>query len=106
MKITIFLCYNRALFLGKFNSLRLLLIDPPIRSLRTVRNYLITLYNRGEIKKLEKKTQIARAHGLPKIHKSYDMLPGFGPVVDTTNSPYYGIGKYLSSLLNPLTHND
>ena len=34
------------------------------------------------------------------------MRPGFGPVVDTTNSPYYGIGKYLSSLLNPLTHND
>ena len=34
------------------------------------------------------------------------MLPSYGPIVDTTNSPYYGIGKYLSSLLNPLTHND
>ena len=43
---------------------------------------------------------------MPKIHKSYDMLPSFRPKVDKTNTPHYGIGKYLSSLLNPLTHND
>ena len=57
--------------------------DPTIRSLRTVQNYLNTLYNRGETTELEKKemhpkfVQIARAHGLPKIHKSYDTLPSF-----------------------------
>ena len=57
--------------------------DPSIRNLRTVQNYLNTLYNRGEITELEKKemcpefVQIPRAHGLPKIHKSYDMLPSF-----------------------------
>ena len=55
---------------------------------------------------LTKFTQIARAHGLPKIHKSYDTLPSCRPIVDTTNTPYYGIDKYLSSLINPLPHND
>ena len=29
--------------------------DPTIRNLRTVQNYLNTLYNRGEITELEKK---------------------------------------------------
>ena len=86
--------------------------DPTIRNLRTVQNYLNTLCNRGEITELEKKemcpkfAQIVRTHGLPKIHKSSDMLPSFRPIVDTTNTPHYGIGKYLSSLLNPLTYND
>ena len=85
--------------------------DPTIRSLRTVQIYLNTLYNRGEITELEKKemcrkfAQIARAHCLPKSHKSYGTIPSFRPIVDTTNTPYYGISKYLSSLLNPLTDN-
>ena len=49
--------------------------DPTIGNLRTVQNYLNTLYNRSEITELEKKemrlkfAQIAGAHGLPKIHK-------------------------------------
>ena len=55
--------------------------DPTIRNLRTVKNYLNTLYNRVEITELEKKemrpkfAQIARAHCLTKIHNSYDTLP-------------------------------
>ena len=59
--------------------------DPTIRNLRTVQNYLntYTLCNRDEITGLEKKEmhpkfpQIAGAHGLPKIHKSYGTLPSF-----------------------------
>ena len=50
--------------------------------------------------------QIAKAHGLPKIHKTYDTLLSFQPIADTTNTPHYGIGKYLSVLLSPLTLND
>ena len=46
------------------------------------------------------------AHGLLKIHKSYDTIPSFRPIVDTANNPCYGIDKYLSNLLSPLTHND
>ena len=45
-------------------------------------------------------------HGTPKIHKTYELLPKFRPIIDTTGSPYHGVGKFLSSLLNPLTQND
>ena len=50
--------------------------------------------------------QIARTHGLPKIHKSYDTLPSFQTIVDKTNTLHYGIGKCLSCPLNPSIHND
>ena len=49
--------------------------------------------------------QIARAHGLPKTHKPFEYLPKFRPIINTTNTPYYGISKFLSNLLNPLTEN-
>ena len=45
-------------------------------------------------------------HELPKTHKAYANLPSFRPIIDTTSTPYYNIGKFLSSLLQPLTHND
>ncbi|XP_066924964.1 uncharacterized protein [Clytia hemisphaerica] len=53
-----------------------------------------------------KSARLGRAHGLPKIHKQYLNLPKFRPIVDTTGTPHYGIGKYLSSILNPLTRNE
>ena len=74
-------------------------------------NYLKTLCKRGEITESEKKAmrpkfaQIARAHGLPKAQKQFEHLPKFRPIIDTTNLPYYGISKFLSNLLNPLTEN-
>ena len=49
--------------------------------------------------------QIARAHGLPKTDKPFEHLPKFRPIINTTNTPYYGISKLLSNLLNPLTEN-
>ena len=45
-------------------------------------------------------------HGLLKIHKDYQDIPHFHPIVDTTSTTNYGIAKYLSSLLNPLMIND
>ena len=86
--------------------------DPTITRLKTVQNYLKTLCQRGEITESEKKAmrpkfaQIAQAHGLPKTHKPYERLPKFRPIIDTTNTPYYGISKFLSNLLNPLTENE
>ena len=71
-----------------------------------------TLYKRGEITEDEKKLmrpkfgQIGRAHGLPKIHKQFNNIPSFRPIVDTTNTLHYNVGKYLANLLNPLTQND
>ena len=49
--------------------------------------------------------QIARAHALPKTHKPFEHLPKFRPIIDTADTPYYGISKFLSKLLNPLTEN-
>ena len=45
------------------------------------------------------------AHGLPQMHKKIDTLPTFRPIIDTTNTPHYNAGKFLTSLLNPLTLN-
>ena len=53
-----------------------------------------------------KAPQVGRAHGLPKIHKSYNTLPSFRPIIDTTNTPHYGVGKFLTRLLSPLTQNE
>ena len=71
--------------------------DPTITRLTTVQNFLKTLCKRGEITESEKKgmrpkfAQIAQAHGLPKTHKLFEHLPKFRPIIDTTNTPYYGI---------------
>ena len=52
-----------------------------------------------------KSAQVGRTHGLPKILKRYTDLPSFRPIIDTTNTPHYGFGKFLTRLLNPLTQN-
>ena len=75
-----------------------------------MQKYLKTLSNRGEITESEMKAMrskfahIARAHDLPKTHKQYDHLPKFRPIIDTANTPYYGISKFLSNL-NLVTEN-
>ena len=53
-----------------------------------------------------KASQVERAQGLPEIHKSYNTLPSFRPIIDTTNTPHYGVGKFLTRLLSPLTQNE
>ena len=45
-------------------------------------------------------------HGLPKTHKPYDNLPSLRPIIDTTGNTYQPVAKFLSRLLNPLTHNE
>ena len=68
--------------------------DPTSRNLNTIQNYLNTWYKRGEITKDEKKLmrpkfgQVERAHGLPKIHKQFNNIPSFRPIIDTTNTPH------------------
>ena len=86
--------------------------DPTLTNLSTVHNYLNKLLDRGEINLDEWKTmrlksaRVGRAHGLPKTHKEFDRIPKFRPIVDTTGTAHYGIGKFLSTLLNPLTQNE
>ena len=76
-----------------------------LRNLSTLQTYLNNLNKRNEIT-LENKSfmrpqfaQIGCAHGLPKIPKDYQDIPPFFHIVDTTSTPYYGIAKYLSSLI-------
>ena len=49
---------------------------------------------------------IGIAYGLPKIFKPFQHLPKFRPIIDTINTPYHGIGKFLTSLWNPLAQNE
>ena len=90
-------------------KLKIIKIDPTLTRLKTVQNYLNNLRKRNEIIEAKKKqmrpisVQLGRTHGLPKIHKVFAKIPKFRPVTDTTNTPYYKIGPYLSSLLQPLT---
>ena len=86
--------------------------DPTHTRLNTVQSYLCTLLNREEIspdiyKQMRpQNAKVARAHGQPKVHKNFDRLPPFRPIIDTTGSTHYSIGKYLTELLNPLTQNE
>ena len=86
--------------------------DPTLQSVNRVQNCLNTLFNRGEISNDKKKcmhpgfAQIDRGHGLSKTHKKFEVLLPFRQKVDTINTPYYGIAKFLANLLNPLTLND
>ena len=86
--------------------------DNTISRVENIKRYLNTLLNRGEITKAEKKemrmkgANRARARGLPKTHKTFDTIPPFRPIIDTTNTPYSGIGSYLKKVLYPLTLND
>ena len=94
------------------SKFKLIQKDPTLTRLKTVQNYVNTMFKRNEISEEEKKqlrpmaVQLGRAHGLPKTHKAYANLPSFRPIIDTTSTPYYNIGKFLSSLLQPLAHSD
>ena len=44
-----------------------------------------------------KAVQNGRAYGLPKIDKPFQYLPQFRPIIDTINTPYHGIEKFLTS---------
>ena len=86
--------------------------DPTDTRLNTLQSYLCKLLNRGEITSEVHKeirpenAKIARAHGLPKVHKNFDRVPPFRPIIDTTGSTHYGVGKYITNLLHPLTQNE
>ena len=57
---------------------------------------------RNEIIEIEKKqmkpnvSQVDRVHGLPKIHKELYRFPSVQPIIDTTNTPHYNVGKLLT----------
>ena len=89
-----------------------ILEDPTPSSLTSVQRYLKKFNKRRELRndtydKIQPiSAKLARAHGLPKIHKLFKNIPLFRPIIDTTGTTHYSVGKYLSELLNSLTHND
>ena len=86
--------------------------DPTITRMKTLQSYLSTLHKRNELTKEQhdmmrpKNGKLARAHGLPKIHKEYSSIPKFRPIVVTTGTPHYSTGKFLTNLLNQLAMNE
>ena len=86
--------------------------DPTHTRIGTTKTYINTMMNRGEITENEKQLMRpkgavrARARGMPKTHKPFDLLPSFRPVIDTMNTPYNGIGQFLTNILHPLTQNE
>ena len=86
--------------------------DPTVTNLKTVQTYLNKLEDRKEISQEVKNrvrpmfAKYGRAHALPKIHKVFDNLPPFRPIVDCMGTVYSKLGKYLSELLYPLSINE
>ena len=111
IKIADYILSMTQLFSDK-NKFRKVHFDSTLTQLNTLQNYLHTILNRGEISNSEyndirpTSTQPARADGLPKIHKSFDTLPPFRPIIDTTGTAYQPVAKFLTKLLNPLTINE
>ena len=91
---------------------RVLKEDPTNTRLKSLQTFLRSLKKRGEIDETEFKTmfpdnaKIGRAHGTAKVHKDFDRIPPLRPIVDTIGSTHYGVGKFITRLLNPLTQND
>ena len=53
-----------------------------------------------------KNGKIGRAHSSSKVHKEVERIPPLQPIVHTIGSTHYGVGKFISNLLYPLTLNE
>ena len=97
---------------GDSSKFKLITDDPTITRMRSLQNYLRKIHNLGELSENEfnlcrpKNAKPAKAHDLPKIHKSFDRIPNVRPIIDTTGSTHYFVGKFLASLFKPLTVNE
>ena len=86
--------------------------DPTFRRLSSLQQYLRKLKEGKELSEemyqriRPQNGRLARARGLPKLHKEFVNLPKFRPIVDTTRTVYYHVRKYLLELLNPRTSNE
>ena len=85
--------------------------DPTSFRLSSLQRYLHSLLKRGAIFEADynrlrpKAATFDRAYGLPKTHKSFNLIPSLRSIINTTNTPHYNVGKFLCTLLNPITVN-
>ena len=86
--------------------------EPTNSRMTTLQNYIRKLKKQGQINDAEykllyhKNAKIGRAHGSAKIHKDFERIPSLRPIIDTIGSTHYGVGKFISNMLNPLTLNN
>ena len=79
--------------------------------LSNLQSYLRKLNNRSEIAEevyqeiRPKKTKVSKAQGLPKVNKSFEILPSFRPIIDTIGFTHCNVEKYITKLLNRFTQN-
>ena len=79
---------------------KLLDTDPTLTRPNSLQSFLCTLRQRGEISQSDydflrpKAAHFGRAYGLPKVHKHYNDSPPFRPIIDTTGTPHYNVGKW------------
>ena len=84
---------------------------PTPTRLTSLQRYLKQLNKRGELPDAvyntirPKHAKIARAHGLPKVHKAFDDVPPFRPIIDTMGTTHSSVEKYLPEVLYSLTQN-
>ena len=85
--------------------------DPTNTRFASLQNFIGELKKRDKITDAQykmmypKNAKIGRAHGSAKVHKEFVRIPPLRPIVDTIGSTHYGVGKFITSLLNPLTLN-
>ena len=90
---------------------RILSEDPTNTRFTSLQKYIQLLKRRNEISEEDykqmypKNAKIGRAHGSAKVHKEFERIPPLRPIVDTIGSTHYGVGKFISKLLKPLTLN-
>ena len=90
---------------------RILSEDPTNTRFTSLQKYVQKLKSRKEISEEDyklmypKNAKIGRAHGSAKVHKEFERIPPLRPIVDTIGSTHYGVGKFISNLLLPLTQN-
>ena len=78
--------------------------DPTFTTLDSLQQYLWKLKTRYEIseevyKRIRpKNARLARAHGVPKIHKYFANLPKLRAIIDTAGSIHYHVRQYLSEI--------
>ena len=76
-------------------------VDRDPTRIGTIKAYINTMMIRGEITENEKRLMRskgavrARASGMPKTHKPFDLLPSFRPVIDTMNTPTTELDNFL-----------
>ena len=97
-------CFKMKVNLNKIHD------DPTPARLSSIQRYLKRLNNRNKLEDevfkqiRSQNAELPRAHGVPKLRRTFNCIPHFRPILDTTGRTHNSVGKYISEL-NSLTQN-